>query len=218
MLAEGFGDFKVVWSDQQDVISGIWARRYYSDGTSNGDAFLLTDTFGPDHEGEMSIAGNGQGRLVIARKHWDNDGAGIFAQVYEPDGMPDGDEFQVNIDSGGSQILPVVAWSYYGAASTLTLTFADVAAGAYKLTLFSGPGGLEDLAGNALDGDEDGNAGKNYELDFVVAMPGDTNLDGTVDLDDLFALRNNLGITQSADADADLLAAVTPMKLESLVA
>ena len=53
--------------------------------------------------------------------------------------------------------------------------------------------------GLALDGDEDGTAGGNFEQSVYVALPGDANLDGQVDvLNDAFILVANLGQTDAA--------------------
>ena len=60
--------------------------------------------------------------------------------------------------------------------------------------------------GLGLDGDGDGSAGGSHEIGEVyVALPGDANLDGTVDvLSDAFALVGNLGTSAGAVwADGD---------------
>ena len=55
------------------------------------------------------------------------------------------------------------------------------------------------VGGLALDGNGDGTGGDNRSEEVYVALPGDANLDGTVDvLDDAFALVGNLGTTGGA--------------------
>ena len=57
-----------------------------------------------------------------------------------------------------------------------------------------------------MSGPTDGQALDNIQVDIPAAsVPGDTDNDGDVDLDDLFAVRNNFGMTTGATrADGDV--------------
>jgi len=57
-------------------------------------------------------------------------------------------------------------------SDTTVLTFAGLNEGVYRLTTADS---VTDLAGNALDGDEDGNGSGNYRRDFVVGSVGSSS-------------------------------------------
>ena len=88
-------------------------------------------------------------------------------------------------------------FSYDAGSQTATWDFAN-------LTLDSGFYSFElsdniTSGGDSLDGDFDGVAGGNFVDTVYVALPGDANLDGQVDvLGDAFALVGNLGTTDGA--------------------
>ena len=88
-------------------------------------------------------------------------------------------------------------FSYDARSQTATWDFAN-------LTLDSGFYSFElsdniTSGGDSLDGDFDGVAGGNFVDTVYVALPGDANLDGQVDvLGDAFALVGNLGTTDGA--------------------
>ena len=92
-----------------------------------------------------------------------------------------------------------VAFTYDQATQTATWDFTaltlDAAFYSFELSdeIVSATGNV------GLDGDGDGNAGGNFVESVYVALPGDANLDGQVDvLDDAFALVANLGLTGGA--------------------
>jgi hypothetical protein len=88
-------------------------------------------------------------------------------------------------------------------SGTLTATWAYVGltptSGWYRVTLSTG---VEDLAGNLLDGDNNGSAGGNYiyglstpDNDMLVPKAGDANLNGSVDINDMGTVEDNFGLT-----------------------
>ena len=93
-----------------------------------------------------------------------------------------------------------IGFSYSSGTRTAAWDFSglpDLDAAFYTFEL---PDTITSVAsGLALDGDDDGTAGDNYVESIYVAIPGDANLDGTVDvLNDAFALVGNLGTAGGA--------------------
>ena len=110
IASDGDGDFVVVWQSlgQDGSSSGIYARRYQSDGSPIGDEFLVnqtTDSFQQD----PAIAMNASGRFVIV---WSGNGPGddegIFARIFDADGTPLTDEFLAHREATGNQLTPDV--------------------------------------------------------------------------------------------------------------
>ncbi len=64
--------------------------------------------------------------------------------------------------------------------------------------------GIRDMAGGLLDGDGDGRPGGDFVTPLYVALPGDVNLDGVVDLDDLTVIGGYYGRTGMSWAQGDL--------------
>ncbi len=128
------GDFVIAWSsyDQDGSYFGIYAQRYNSDGSLNGEEFQV-NTHTNDSQLLPAVAMNDDGDFVIAWNSYEQDGSeyGIYAKRYNSDGSPNGDEFQVNSHTTGYQAFPsigidsdgdfVIAWhsdgqdgDYYG--------------------------------------------------------------------------------------------------------
>lgn len=93
------GDFVIAWqSEYQDGSDyGIYAQRYNSDGSPNGDEFQV-NTFTEDYQNFPSVGMDSDGDFVISWSSYYQDGSydGIYAQRYNSDGSPNGNEFQVN--------------------------------------------------------------------------------------------------------------------------
>ena len=66
--------------------------------------------------------------------------------------------------------------------SQVTLTFPNLAQGSYRLMVQGTTAGVTDIAGNRMDGDNNGSEGGNYIQDFVVDQPK-VQLDTTLDTD-----------------------------------
>jgi len=86
------------------------------------------------------------------------------------------------------------------------LTAMSLDAAYYTATLSAS--GITDIAGNPLDGNDDGDGGDDYQLLVLVALGGDSDRDGDVDLDDLTVVgtyygTENGGTWATADFDAD---------------
>ncbi len=89
-----------------------------------------------------------------------------------------------------SAIVNPITFSYEALTNTATFNFASgpLIDGNYRATLNAS--GITDSAGNALDGDANGSAGGNYNLDFYF-LNGDANRDRVVNFDDLLIIAQN---------------------------
>ncbi len=123
------GDFVVAWeSDFQDGGSGtgIFARRFASDGTPSASEFQV-NTYTSGIQRYAAVAVNASDDFVIAWNSDDQDGSsyGVFARLFSSAGAPLASELQINSFTGSSQRNPsvatvaggdfVVAWSNYQA-------------------------------------------------------------------------------------------------------
>ena len=96
-----------------------------------------------------------------------------------------------------------IGFSYDALSRTATWDFNGLPAAFYTFELSDTITGV--VGGFALDGDGDGDAGGDFSAPVYVAIPGDANLDGRVDvLGDAFILVGSLGTTSGAAyADGD---------------
>ncbi|MCP3693851.1 MAG: hypothetical protein GY917_16735, partial [Planctomycetaceae bacterium] len=111
------GRYVTTWaSNGQDGDNwGVFAQRYNPDGTKNGDEFQV-NTHTADHQHEPDVAMAADGRFVITWQsaHQDGSSWGIYAQRYNADGTPFGEEFRVNDHTGNQQEYPAVAMASNG--------------------------------------------------------------------------------------------------------
>jgi len=113
--AEGnFVRVRVAYDSHSD---GIYAQRYFADGTLNGEEFLV-NTVEQSRQRDPAVAMAGNGRFVVTWHSFhiaDGDDRGdVYAQMYHPNGMPDGGEFLVNITTDNYQTFPAVAMNDSG--------------------------------------------------------------------------------------------------------
>ncbi len=99
------------------------------------------------------------------------------------------------LTGGAAYAFSGFAYDPVAMAATWTLT-TSIPAGRVQLVLSDG---VADVAGNALDGDSDGNAGDNYGRSFDV-LPGDVNRNRAVTSGDVTATFNRQ-LTQVGDAN-----------------
>ncbi len=106
------GSFVITWysSGQDGNSHGIFARKYSASGTPVGDEFQV-NTYTTNAQVNPAIAMAQDGTFVIAWQSngQDGDGTGIFAQRYNTNGTPTGNEFQVNTYTNHDQMYPAVA-------------------------------------------------------------------------------------------------------------
>lgn len=122
------GSFVVAWhsSDGQDGSSyGVFGQRFEADGAPAGSEFRV-NSYTPGVQANPEVTIGPAGDFVVI---WDSEGQdgsqlGVFAQRYDRDGQPLGEEFRVNRSISGDQYGPAsagdgrgnifVAWSSYG--------------------------------------------------------------------------------------------------------
>ncbi|WP_372832414.1 Ig-like domain-containing protein [Pontibacterium sp.] len=106
------GGFVIVWeSDRQDGSdNGVFGQRFDADGQTVGDEFQINSTT-QNNQSSPSVASLPIGGFVVtwASAGQDGDGYGVFAQRFDMDGNPDGDEFMVNSTVAYDQSEPKVA-------------------------------------------------------------------------------------------------------------
>jgi hypothetical protein len=106
------GGFMVVWkSENQDGDGyGIFGQQFASAGARIGSE-LQVNTYTPDDQNFAAIAAEAGGVFVVVwdSRSQDGDGDGIFGQRFAAGGSRLGGEFQVNVQTVGSQYLPAVA-------------------------------------------------------------------------------------------------------------
>jgi hypothetical protein len=93
------GDFTVAWDKGNDGSgSGIFARRYMSNGQAIGAAFQVNSfTILDQRIPDVAVAGNGSSVVVWFDDTLDGDDEGIFGQRYSSNGQRAGTQFQGNM-------------------------------------------------------------------------------------------------------------------------
>src|SRR5207237_7376908 len=106
------GDFVVAWvsNGQDGDFHGVYAQRYSSAGTPQGDEFRV-NSFTTSSQSEPAVAMDAAGDFVIVWSGYGQDGdfSGIFGQRYRADGTPQGGEFLVTTVTSGGQTFPAGA-------------------------------------------------------------------------------------------------------------
>lgn len=104
--------FEVAGSDDSGL--GVYAGRYFADGTPDGPAFLVNGAQTEDDQLAPELAVDETGHFVVTWQGQDADGAGIFAQRYRADGTAEGPVLAVNHFTDGEQQAPSVAMDSVG--------------------------------------------------------------------------------------------------------
>jgi hypothetical protein len=121
IAADAAGNFVIAWQskdiDYNDDKFGIYAQRYFADGSANGSQFLV-NTRTPGDQTAPAVAMDSAGSFVIA---WQSKGqdlkddpAGIYAQRYDSTGARQGGEFRVNTTTADAQTAPALGVSDTG--------------------------------------------------------------------------------------------------------
>ena len=106
------GGYLVTWqSNEQDGSDwGIYGQRYDSKDNPVGDEFLI-NTYTNTNQVRPSVASLSDGGFVVSWESYEQDGdvEGIFAQQYNRDGNPVGNEFPVHTQTRSLQRRPAIA-------------------------------------------------------------------------------------------------------------
>jgi hypothetical protein len=110
----GNGPFVVTWHGQA-AGNDIFAQRYHSDGTKNGEEFNVSQADGDQQYPKAGV--DSQGNFIIAWTDFtgaDGNGNGVFAKKYNADGTIAVEQFQVNTSIENSQALSSVSMNDNG--------------------------------------------------------------------------------------------------------
>lgn len=101
----------VTWRsyEQDGSMYGVYGQAFNADGTPQGDEFQV-NTYTDANQYSSSVTGLADGGWVVTWTSVDQDGSGtgVFAQVYDSEGIPQGGEFRVNQTTDGNQTVPTV--------------------------------------------------------------------------------------------------------------
>jgi hypothetical protein len=96
------GSFIVTWTSSDDSSNGIFAQRFYANGQSTAQEFLVnTETLSSQTEPAVTVLEN-DGFLITWSSN-DGNGYGIWGQQYNSQSEPIGHEFLVNNSTYGTQ-------------------------------------------------------------------------------------------------------------------
>lgn len=103
-------NFVIVWEDLRRGNFDIYAQRYSADGVPQGTNFLVNDDMGDAFQYEPSVAMDAVGNFVLVWLDSRPEGGRIYAQRYDREGAPRGENFRVTDENvGSSQLFPVIA-------------------------------------------------------------------------------------------------------------
>ncbi|MAT16783.1 MAG: hypothetical protein CMJ46_16110, partial [Planctomyces sp.] len=98
------GQFVVAWTSMNGSEPDVYAQRYDASGNPNGGEFRV-NTFTNSYQYFPSVSLSDSGEFIVSWTSLDQDGAGggIYAQRYDANGIPIGNEFRVNSQTADSQ-------------------------------------------------------------------------------------------------------------------
>ncbi len=130
MAVAGTGDFMVVWSDRDGVVSpgsvgnGVFARLFDASGNPKGEPFFVPRNRAGDQI-LPQVAADARGNFIVVWQGGldaasgggsggDGDGAGVFAQRFDRNGARLGSVFRLSRSTAGDQLSPNVAMASNG--------------------------------------------------------------------------------------------------------
>ncbi len=96
------GDFMVVWRDYRNGDSDIYAQYYGSDGSPAGANFKVNDDEKSIPQASPAVAADSAGGFILVWQDYRNGHWDIYAQRYNGDGAPVGENFKINDDDAGA--------------------------------------------------------------------------------------------------------------------
>ncbi|KPJ67498.1 MAG: hypothetical protein AMJ43_04390 [Coxiella sp. DG_40] len=107
------GKFLVIWEsyDQDGSLDGIYGQLFHGNGTETGLEFLI-NTYTYHYQDCASVAALSDGKFVVIWESGDNERGyvwDIYGQFFDADGIKEGNEFQVNTQTAGYQLFPLVS-------------------------------------------------------------------------------------------------------------
>lgn len=108
---DGNGNFIITWWGRDGSGFGVYARRYGADGVELGTEFRV-NTVTANNQYQSSVSINPDGRFVIVWSSYNSPGEpntdGIYARIYDSNGVPLGSEFRVHANPDENQSTPNV--------------------------------------------------------------------------------------------------------------
>jgi len=102
------GKFIMVWFGDNTLDSsgyGVYGQIFYENGTKYGAEFKI-NTYTSGNQWSSSVHALQDGKFVAiwgSDNNQDSSGYGVYGQIYTTDGMPFGQEFQINTHTAGDQ-------------------------------------------------------------------------------------------------------------------
>ena len=152
VAADDSGNFVIVWSTLFNPSSGsdIVGQRYDAAGAPlGGEVMIHAPTTAEQHSPRVARAAD---KFVVVwesspppgQSGQDGDQGGIYGQAFDPDGIPVGGEFPVNVTTTGNQHSPAIAMSPSGDFEVVWISDGENGdPGAVMARLFDGGGGGE---------------------------------------------------------------------------
>jgi hypothetical protein len=125
IFSDNSGSFVIMWDDNRNGDTDIYAQRYSNDGNVLGSNFKVNDTQGSASlwSTSPSISTDGTGNFVIVWHNFLNGDYDIYAQRYASDGSAIGTNFKINDDSGSTnQMFPSISTNN---SSSFVITWTD---------------------------------------------------------------------------------------------
>jgi|GEM_PF-1486173 len=105
----GDGRFVVVWQDERDFYTDVYAQRFQADGTAVGKSFKVNEALNTEHY-VPAIGIDNQGNFIVVWQDYRQGDADIFGQRFDWAGNKLGFNFRVNDDTGqAAQANPKIA-------------------------------------------------------------------------------------------------------------
>jgi len=115
--SDSIGNFAIVWqTDLQDgSMSEIFGRRFGSSGNPIGNEFHI-NTYSIGDQSEPDIAMSPTGKFAVVWMSYAQDGSeyGVYGRLYDSNGDPVTNEFQVNTHTESDQFFPKVSMDESG--------------------------------------------------------------------------------------------------------
>ena len=96
------GKFAIVWEDRRNGNYDIYVQRYNPDGSGEGANLIVNNDTASSYQFYPSIAMNNASKFIITWYDYRNINPDIYAQRYNPNGIPIGANFMVNDDTNAT--------------------------------------------------------------------------------------------------------------------
>ncbi len=109
------GNFVISWQDTRNGHPDIYGQRYNFKGTKLGANFRINDDEENNNQKNSAICVQASGKYLVVWADERNSNSDIYAQLFNPSGSAQGDNFQINDDVGSSnQQNPSIVVDYKG--------------------------------------------------------------------------------------------------------